>query len=376
MKTESERTEEPENKRDLILVVDDVTKNIQILGNFLREAEYDVAVATSGMQALSILEQVKPQLILLDIMMPGLDGYETCRRIKQQPGTHDIPIIFVTAKTDTEDIVRGFELGAVDYITKPFSRPELLARVRTHLELMDSRRQLFRALRDKDKFFSIIAHDLRGPLGSFMSIAEYLSENLGELDIDEVQPLLMEMRNTGRGVYRLLENLLEWSRIQLGTISYNPVVMSFNEILDSISVILETQAARKDITFSVTGDASVQVHADHHMISTVIRNLVQNAIKYTDRGGSILLSLHSSSDDDVVTVSVIDNGVGMDEMTTATLFDITNTRSLPGTEKEKGTGLGLILCKELISMHGQKLSVASEAGRGSTFTFTLLRGEE
>jgi two-component system, sensor histidine kinase and response regulator len=357
--------------RDLILVVDDVTKNIQILGNFLREAEYDVAVATSGMQAMSILENVTPELILLDIMMPGIDGYETCRLIRQQPRTSNIPIIFVTAKTDTEDIVRGFELGAVDYITKPFSRPELLARVRTHLELQRSKQDLAKALRDKDKFFSIIAHDLRGPLGSFMSIAEFLSDNLGEVDVEEVKPLLSEMRNTGRGVYRLLENLLEWSRIQLGTITYTPAEIAFRDILDGIWSILHTQAARKNIELIANGDTSVSVVADPQMISTVIRNLVQNAVKFTPRDGTVIVDVQFAAGDDMATISVIDNGVGMDESTRATLFEITNSHSIPGTDKEKGTGLGLILCRELITMHGQQLSVASEPGRGSTFTFTL-----
>ncbi len=360
-------------ERELILVVDDVTKNIQILGNFLREAEYDVAVATGGMQALSILENVTPQLILLDIMMPGIDGYETCARIKQRPATRDIPILFVTAKTDTEDIVRGFELGAVDYITKPFSRPELLARVRTHLDLLHYREEFVKSLRDKDKFFSIIAHDLRGPLGSFMSISEYLSDNLNELDIEEVQPLLGEMRNTGRGVYRLLENLLEWSRIQLGTITYMPTDAPFQDILDGISSILETQSSRKGIGLTFTGDLAVGVIADHHMISTVVRNLVQNAIKYTPRGGTVIVAVNTSPADELATISVIDNGVGMDASTLNGLFELAHSRSTPGTEKEKGTGLGLILCKELVALHGQRLTVSSEPGRGSTFTFTLKR---
>ncbi len=361
------------SSRDLILVVDDVTKNIQILGNFLREAEYDVAVATSGMQALSILENVTPQLILLDIMMPGIDGYETCRLIKQQPATSDIPVIFVTAKTDTEDIVRGFDLGAVDYITKPFSRPELLAGVKTHLDLQHSRGELAAALRDKDKFFSIIAHDLRGPLGSFMSIAEFLSDNLGELDVEEVKPLLSEMRNTGRGVYRLLENLLEWSRIQLGTITYSPTEIPFHDILDGTWSILKTQAARKDIELTFTGETAVGVIADSHMIATVIRNLVQNAIKYTNRGGSIIVAVNIVAGDDSASIAVIDNGIGMEQSTLDALFEITNSHSVPGTEKEKGTGLGLILCRELVAMHGQRLTVSSEPGRGSTFTFSLKR---
>jgi len=358
-------------ERALILVVDDVTKNIQILGNFLREADYDIAVATSGMQALAVLEHVTPELILLDIMMPGMDGFEACRRIKERDDTQDIPVVFVTAKTDIDDIVRGFELGAVDYITKPFNRLELLARVKTHVDLRRSRRDLIKALGDKDKFFSIIAHDLRGPLGSFMSIAEFLSDNVGELDWEEILPLLSEMRNTGRGVYRLLENLLEWSRIQLGTITFSPESRSFREIVEMVEAVLQTQASRKDIVLAFVGELDVTVVADMHMISTVLRNLVGNAIKYTPRGGSVTVALIPAGDR--FEISVHDSGVGMEQATVDSLFDISKVRTTPGTDKEKGTGLGLILCRELIAKHGQQLTVESTPGVGSVFSFKLPR---
>lgn len=357
--------------RPLILVVDDVTKNIQVLGNFLREEEYDVAVATSGTQALMILENVLPDLILLDIMMPGMDGFETCRRIKALPGARDIPIVFVTAKTDTGDILRGLEMGAVDYITKPFNRLELLARVHVHVELKRSREALAKALFDKDKFFSIIAHDLRGPIGSFMSISEYLSDNLDEVSREDMLPLMQEMRNTGRGVYRLLENLLDWSRIQIGTIAVAMAEVPMADIIDPIAGLLQTQAAQKSITLEFTGDVHIQVHADPQIIGTVLRNLVQNAIKYTPRGGSVIVAANASAGDSTLNISVIDTGVGMSSATVASLFDIAKTKSTPGTEKEKGTGLGLILCKELISLHGGSLHVSSEPGRGSIFSFSL-----
>ena len=195
--------------RPLLLIVDDVSNNLQVLGNFLRDEDYEISAAISGRQALAIAEDIHPDLILLDIMMPEMDGFETCRRLKSAESTKDIPIVFLSARTDAEDVVKGFALGAVDYVTKPFNRQELLARVATHLALRRSEEELRQTIRDKDKFFSIIAHDLRGPLGSFMSIAEYVSEHISELETVDIKTLFKEMQHTGKGVYVLLENLLE-----------------------------------------------------------------------------------------------------------------------------------------------------------------------
>lgn len=356
--------------RPLLLIVDDVSQNLQVLGNALREDEYDISAAISGKQALAIAAETHPDLILLDIMMPEMDGFETCRRLKEDPSTRDIPIIFLTAKMAPEDIVRGFELGAVDYVTKPFNRQELLARVAIHLELKRSREQLQKTISDKDRFFSIIAHDLRGPLGSFMSISDYVAENIEELDIEEVKPLFQEMQHTGKGVYALLENLLEWSRIQLGTIQYDPETVDLSALVERMHTLLRAQAEQKDITLRADVEP-VQVRCDRNMIATVLRNLAANAIKYTPRGGRVSITAMPRPAENRVYISVQDSGVGMDEDRLETLFDISKTRSTPGTEKEKGSGLGLILCRELIALHDQSLSADSKKGEGSTFTFTL-----
>jgi signal transduction histidine kinase len=363
-----------QRSRPLLLIVDDVSKNLQVLGSFLREADYEISAAVSGKQALAIAVEFHPDLILLDIMMPELDGFDTCKRLKANPVTADIPVIFLTARTDAEDIVKGFALGAVDYVTKPFHRQELLARVATHLALRRSQEELRQTIRDKDKFFSIIAHDLRGPLGSFMSIAEYVSENISEIEIADLQTLFREMQHTGKGVYVLLENLLEWSRIQLGTIQYTPEVFDISSVMERTYNLLRSQSEQKQITLGVDR-SHVDVYADRNMISTVVRNLISNAIKYTPRDGRISVTIMQRVDTRTVYVSVQDTGVGMDEKRLDGLFDITQTKSTPGTEKEKGSGLGLILCRELVSLHGQELRVESKKGEGSTFTFTLAMAE-
>ncbi len=363
------------DKNPLILIVDDITRNLQVLGSFLREAHYDVSAATSGKQAIEIAADVSPDLILLDIMMPDMDGFETCRRLKADERTKDIPVVFLTAKTAEEDIVQGFELGAVDYITKPFQRRELLERARVHIELRRSRLELARTVRDKDKLFSIIAHDLRGPLGSFMSISDYLTENLDELDLTEIKPLFREMRQTSKSVYALLENLLEWSRIQLGTVAFNPGNFALHTVAANVEAVVRTQILHKELTLENLIPTGLEVVADAQMISTVLRNLVSNAIKYTPRGGRIYLETSSEAHSSLVTVYVRDTGLGMSSDLQEAIEAGTQINSMPGTEKEKGTGLGMMLCREMIARHGQTLHVESAIGEGSTFSFTLTRAE-
>ncbi|MBR9978937.1 MAG: hybrid sensor histidine kinase/response regulator [Bacteroidetes bacterium] len=358
-------------KRPLILIVDDVARNLQILGSFLREAGYDVSAVTSGKQALEITNDVHPDLILLDIMMPELDGFETCRRLKDDDATREIPVIFLTAKTAEEDILRGFELGAVDYITKPFQRRELIKRVHVHVELRRSREELARMVIEKDKLFSIIAHDLRGPLGSFMSIADYVTEHLDELDIAELKPLFREMRQTSKSVYGLLENLLDWSRIQLGTVHFHSQAFPLHAVATNVVSVVGMQAKRKELTLENLIPEDLNVCGDKRMISTVLRNLVSNAIKYTPRGGHVTMEVETHDTTGQITVLVRDTGVGMSEEIQSSLFNGLQLHSLPGTEKEKGTGLGLLLCREMIAMHGQKLMVESAIGEGSTFSFSL-----
>jgi two-component system, sensor histidine kinase and response regulator len=359
------------DQRPLILIVDDVSRNLQVVGSFLREAQCDISVATSGKQALAIAADVTPDLILLDIMMPEMDGFETCRRFKADERTQDIPIIFLTAKTAQEDIVHGFELGAVDYITKPFQRQELLERVRVHVELRRSRLELARLVRDKDRLFSIIAHDLRGPLGSFMNIADYVTEHFDELEIDEIKPLFREMRHSSKSVYALLENLLEWSRIQLGTITFNESDFNLDDIVSVVEGVVKVQVQQKDLLFENLVPENILVRADKQMISIVLRNLISNAIKYTPRGGRITIEAEKDNFASRVTVFVRDTGVGMGEELQRQLFSGGQVNSLPGTEREKGTGLGMMLCKEMISRHGKSLHVESAVGEGSTFSFAL-----
>src|SRR6266542_4756073 len=195
-----------------ILVVDDITKNLQVVGTMLRNAGYEVMPTTSGAQALERVRVQVPDLILLDLMMPEMDGLEVCQRLKADPLTQQIPIIFLTASNEMEHLVKGFEAGAVDYVTKPFNAPELLARVRTHLELQQARQRLREMNDEKNEFMGIVAHDLRSPLGTIKGFAELLLED-GEMPRVELQDFSRRILDTAVRMAEMVQNLLDSNRI-------------------------------------------------------------------------------------------------------------------------------------------------------------------
>ena len=387
-----------------ILVIDDNTTNLNILLDYLNELSYRVLIAPSGEQALQRLQYARPDVILLDIMMPGIDGFETCRRLKADDTTKDIPVIFMTALTETVDKVRGFSVGGVDYITKPFQHEEVLARVKTHLtirklqqelrqqnetleryaemlaqkndelkaknaELDEKNSQLNLLNADKDKFFSIIAHDLRNPIGALRELPQLIAENLDNYSKDELRRLIAMQRDAARNLFELLENLLTWSRMQRGLIDFNPEPIQISALVQRSIALLMPSAAQKTITLTQAVNPSLLGMADHKMVDAVVRNLISNAIKFTNQGGTIEVS--GKDDGAFMTIAVKDNGVGIGEKFLPKLFRIDEQYRRTGTANERGTGLGLILCKEFVERNGGEIRVESEVGNGSTFSFTL-----
>ena len=352
-----------------ILIVDDIIKNIQVIGSVLRNEGYKLEFATNGKKALSWTEKKNFDLILLDIMMPEMDGFDVCKQLKKDAKRKDIPIIFLTAKTDTENIVKGFELGAVDYITKPFNSPELIARVKTHIKQKYAEQQLRELNATKDKFFSIIAHDLKSPFNSLIGLSKILYKDSSNLENGERERFTELIYNASQQGYNLLENLLQWSRSQTGKIKCSPQILHLNNIIiQNIDLHINiAKSKNQKIINHISNDISVYV--DEEMINTTIRNLISNAIKFTNEGGEVNIS--SNSKNGFVEVIIADNGVGIAEKDILKLFRIDETFSSIGTANEKGTGLGLILCKEFVNQNGGEISVESELGKGTKFKFTL-----
>jgi len=353
-----------------ILIVDDMVQNIKFLGSILRDQGYLLSFSLNGEEALKIFETQRFDIVLLDIMMPGMSGFDVCKQIKQKQKYNDIPIIFISASSEIQSIIKGFKLGAVDYITKPFQPDELLARVQTHLELKQTKEQLIETITTKDKIFSIIAHDIKNPLNAIHGTCDLFSEFFDDLTEDEMLSYISQIKSSGNSLIKLLDNLLEWSRIQIGRINVNAEIIYMNAIIDSTFNILLQQAEAKQIQLISTIDDSTQVYGDSNMISTVIRNLVSNAIKYTHHEGKVTIYSKTMNDHEEITIS--DTGTGIPPDKLDTIFQIKDC-SMPGTDGETGTGLGLIICKDFICKNNGSIWVESEVGVGTDFKFTIPR---
>jgi two-component system, sensor histidine kinase and response regulator len=363
-------------KNAKILVVDDITENVKIMAHMLKGMGFAITFARSGYEALETIKSNPPNLVLLDISMPGMDGYEVCERIKKDTETEDIPVIFVTARDNPEDIVRGFEKGAVDYLTRPVNSAELKARVMTHLELKSSRdiirqqnRELWELNASKDKFLSILAHDLKNPIAGLMTISELATKMYSSLTDSERLNYIKEIHSSAERVLNILEDLLQWSRSQSGRIEYNPGEANLLKITDEALSAIEDAAAKKNISIENNIPPDASVFADRYMIATVIRNLLSNAVKFSYPGGKI--SLDARENESHVAYQVSDSGTGIPEGHMKRLFRIDGGLSTPGTAKEKGTGLGLILCKEFVEKNKGTIRAESTPDEGSAFIFTL-----
>ncbi len=370
------QTETPKAK-DIILVVDDQSNNLKVIASVLG-SDYSLSIANSGVNALKILENNMPDLILLDIMMPDMDGFEVCRRIKSNERIRHIPVIFLTAKTDIDDIIKGFRCGAVDYITKPFNATEVDARVQNHLklkhalnELKVTNHKLNELNATKDKFFSIIAHDLRSPFTSILGYSELLIQQIKENNFESISQYAGIIEQSSKKAMDLITNLLEWARSQTGRIAFTPEKLDMVQLVDETARMFEQIAFLKNISIKRLLPEHLEVLADKNMISSVIRNLISNAVKFTRQGGEI--SITTRTEPHEIMVFITDNGVGMDKQRLEKVFRIDNTHSTYGTADEKGTGLGLILCKEFVEKHGGKIWAESKEGVGSVFSFSIPR---
>lgn len=361
-------------KLSKILIVDDMPKNIQIVANILKNEGYQMTFARDGKTALEKIRQIDFDLVLLDIIMPEMDGFEVCNRLKQTQKTNELPIIFLTAKNDADSIVKGLESGAVDYINKPFNDAELKARVRTHLQLKQMREKLAEANATKDKFFSIIAHDLRNPFNHLLGFSELLIDQFDSLEPSKKKEFLENIHVSLQHVYRLLENLLSWSRVQLGTFEWTPEPIDLKRVVNDSILLLKAQAETKRIgLFSEIADPFV-AFADLNMIETVVRNLITNAVKFTPENGKVWLE--AASLENCIEISVKDTGIGIADDQIERLFKTGIKYTRTGTNNETGTGLGLILCKEFVEKNGGRIWVESSVGKGSCFRFSIPRSEQ
>jgi len=360
-----------------ILIVDDNNENLSVLGNILINHGYSVQVANNGKLAIEMAHRKHPDLILLDVKMPEMTGFEACQILKKNPDTSEIPIIFLTAHTSTESIVEGFSLGAVDYVTKPFQKEELLSRVKTHIRLKNTTEALLQKNNElealnatKDKLFSIIGHDLRGPMGTILGIVEVILDN--EVNETELHDFLVSQKQVARSTYYLLENLLQWAKQNMNQVNFKPRSVDFVMLFDEILEAIEVSASQKKININTSYQSTQKVLADENMLKLIIRNLLMNAIKFTPTEGSI--SIIATNNDKHVEISIQDTGVGIATENIRKILDDTMFYSTNGTNNEQGSGLGLKLVKNFLITNNSKLEIKSVPGEGSCFTFSLPMG--
>lgn len=369
---------EVDPKEFKILVVDDVVSNVILLKALLTKEQYQIGTATNGEQALSMLSKETPDLVLLDVMMPGMNGFEVAQRMRNDPLYSEIPIIFLTALNASSDIVQGFKMGANDFISKPFNKEELIIRITHQISLVAAKRiitkqteELRNTINGRDKLYSVIAHDLRSPMGSIKMVLNMLSVSLSKEQIGEdLYDFLNVANQTAENTFSLLDNLLKWTKSQIGRLNVVYQDCDISEMLADIIDIFHLIAQVKNVKLVFTNpDNHIPVRADIDMIKTVMRNLLSNAVKYSKEGG--IVEITSEDAGDFVNVHVKDAGLGIKKEDQGRLLDVSSHFTTFGTANEEGSGLGLLLVKDFVEKNGGKLWFESEEEKGSVFSFSV-----
>lgn len=357
------------NTDTYILVVDDNQENLKLVSSSLKEKGYKLALALSGNSAFKILETTKIDLILLDVMMPEMDGFEVCKRLKKDERLKEIPVIFLTAKAESEDLVKGFEAGGVDYISKPFNQTELFARVNNHIELAKARAEIIQMNQSRDKLYAIIAHDIRSPFASIILLIDMLTSEILDPSSKDYQEIIWHLKKTVFITNNLLNDLLEWTRFQTGTTILRPKKQAIYPLLTTSIGLLQANAEYKKIAISFEIDSTVEAYFDAVTTRIIFRNILSNAIKFTPKNGKI--SIFCTKNKNCIDLKFQDTGVGMSEDVLNRIFEKGEHFSTNGTKNEGGTGLGLFMIKDFVKKNNGKITVQSILNEGTAITISL-----
>lgn len=361
-----------------ILVVDDELTLLRLLNINLKKHGYDVSLANGGKKALDILEKDSDfDLILLDVMMPDITGYQVCRIIREKYSLYELPVMFVTAKYQVHDIIEGLDIGANDYILKPFDSNELIARSNTLVKLKKltkANEQLQDLQKLSENFHMMTIHDLKNPLTSIIIRSEFIEHKFS--DNPEILELTGAISKSSNYMVKLINEYVEMGKIQIGKLSLRKEKINLNIIvMDSINENLDlAKAKNQELRFSPGPNDKCKIMADSIRIKEVVDNLLSNAIKYSPYNKPIDLNIdiieveHNAK---FVQFSIKDYGQGLSKDDLIIIFDKFQRLSSKPTGNETSTGLGLSIAKELIELHKGKLWVESELEEGSTFYFKI-----
>ncbi|UBM61871.1 response regulator [Candidatus Sulfidibacterium hydrothermale] len=366
------------DKKDKILVVDDMAINLELIKSVLgKDGKYSLVTVTDGVSAIRKAKTNNFDLILLDIMMPGMDGYEVCKILKSYPTTKDIPIIFLTALNDPKNIQKAFQFGAVDYISKPFSKEELTARVNLHISLKHTTEELIKAKRAAESaaeakaiFLANMSHELRTPMNGIIGMVDILKRTPLT---DAQREYLSIIESSGENLLTIINDILDLSKIEAGHMELENIPFSLKEELTRVMNILQVIADKKKLplVLKIADGVPPYVSGDPVRLKQIIINLVNNAIKFTDKG-SVTVSVEKKGVEDgkvQLLFKVMDTGIGISPEGQKKLFQSFSQVDKSTTRKYGGTGLGLMISKNLTHMMGGEIGVESVEGVGSTFWF-------
>ncbi len=363
------------SKKQKIFIVDDNAINIKILGETLSN-RYDISFAKNGYEALSIIPRMIPDLILLDITMPGIDGYDVCRKLKAERNTKDIPVIFITARDTNEDETKGFDCGAIDYIIKPFKAEIVLARIKTHLELKLHRDKLNEIVTERtsqlihsDRLATIgtiasaVAHEIKNPLFYISGNIELIQQYVENGKFDKINAKVEKIFDGINRISKLTEGLNGYSRHD----STSLLICSIDEIVKDSIVLISHGLKHRNITLSFENiPGNLKIYCDFQKMSQIFVNLINNAIDAIGEKEG-LIKIEAKKEEKKIIVKVIDNGPGMPKESIDNVF----TPFITSKEKNKGTGLGLFIVKRIIEDHQGTISLSSTEGKGTEFTINL-----
>ena len=359
--------------RPAIVLVDDERANLLLLKTYLKDIDCSVSAYQDPVRALEVAEQAPPDLMVIDLQMPEMDGIELCRRLKAASSTRLVPVLVVTALDSRERRLAALEGGADDFLSKPIDRVELLARVRSLLRLKGVMDQLQDANLAKNEFLANMSHEMRQPLNSILGFTELLLTNPQALaDQPRAHRYIDNVQTAGRHLLALITDVLDLAKIESRRLELTLIEVEVKELLTSLYEMMLPIARSKGVRLRVRAQPRLAVVADDMRLRQIVLNLVTNAVKFTPSGG--LVSIGASSGAGWMEITVADTGVGIAVEDQGRVFEAFTQLDV-ATNREPGAGLGLAMVKQLTELHGGRVSLESELGRGTTVKVRLPRAE-
>jgi signal transduction histidine kinase len=350
-----------------IIVLDDEPANIYLIEGLLLENGYEVTSFLDPFECLEYLENNSADVLLLDLMMPGISGHEVLDKLKADEKTKDIIVLMVTAKTDSKALEESFNKGAVDFIKKPYEEIELLSRLRVAIKLRENENNLKRLLKQRDDFVRIISHDLRTPMTTIHGFAELMLED-AKLP-DKHKQSLQYIIDSSDYSHDYFNKLLSWALIESGDIKITPQKTSLKNLISSCLTLFTYKLEEKQLRIETDISEDLILEVDETYFKQVMNNLINNSIKYSESNKLISISLEKAENEYLLKIT--DQGIGIPEDKIQTFFKGALVKSSRGTSGEKGTGIGLYICYKILQAHSFAITCNSELGKGSTFSIHI-----